>query len=248
MIIVVGDTHDDILYFETVLANKKEHIILNRFKVYTGTIFSQKVTVVRDISTSILASAVITHLLDTNDVDLVIGVGKCIAISDNLKHGDIALSSNILDINVDLSLFKDVGMAQIPGFSREFLVQDDIFSYIAANIEKRPSIDYFKTTYLSTDNMSMDMYNYLKTNKTIFAKNDENFVLDHSSAGVALACQLRDVPYIAAKVIETDFSSSQSLKTYTKVLSRYIDLGKGIISTINDIGRSDILEGDDDER
>ena len=248
MIIIVGDTHDDVLYFETVLANRKDRTLLDRFRVSTGTIFSQKVTVIRDMATSVLTGSVLMHLMDNEDVDLVIGVGKCISISDGLKHGDIALSSNIIDVNVDLSIFKDVGMSQIPGFSRDFLVQDDIFGYLADNIEKRPNIDYFRTSYLSTDNMSVDMIDFLRNNKTLFAKADEKFVIDHNSAGIALACNLKDVPFIMAKVIETGLDNSQNLKTYTQVLSRYIDLGKGIVSTINDIGRSDILEGEDDER
>lgn len=248
MIVIVGDTHDDVLYYETVLANRKDHIILNRFRIYTGTIFSQQVIVIRDMSTSTLASSVLMHILDNYDVDLVISVGKCIGVSEQLKHGDIALSSNVIDVNVDLSIFRDVGMAQIPGFSREFLVQDDIFGYLAENIDKRPNIDYFRTTYLSTDNMSVEMVEFLKKNKNMFAKNDEKFVIDHNSAGIALACNLKDVPFIVAKVIETGIDYNQNLKTYSKVLGRYIDLGKGIISTINDIGRSDILEGVEDER
>ena len=248
MIVIVGDTYDDVLYFDTVLLNKKEEVILNRFKISVGTIFSQEVIVLRDMATSILTSGVLTHILDTNYVDLVIAVGKCWSVTDTIKAGNIALSSNVIDTNVDLSIFKDVGMAQIPGFSREFPVQDDIFGYIAENLEKRPNIDYFRASYLSTDNMSKDVINFLKEHKTMFFKNDEKFVIDHNSSGIAVACALKDVPFIAVKVVESGFDQTQNLKSYTKVLSRYIDLGKGVISTINNIGRSDILEGEEDER
>ena len=244
MIVIVGDTHDDVLYFETVLANKKEEIILNRYKVYTGTIFSQNVLVIRDMATSLLTSSVLTHILDNYFVDLVIGVGKCLSVSEELKHGNIALSSNVIDVNVDLSIFKDVGMAQIPGFSREFLVQDDIYGYVAENLGKRAAIDFYKASFLSTDNLSKDMVNYLKEHKTIFAKNDESFVVDHNSSGIALACALKNVPFIVVKVIASGFNQEQNLKTYSSVLSRYIDLGKSVIQTINNIGRSDILEGE----
>ena len=244
MIVVVGDTHDDVLYFETVLANKKEEIILNRYKVYIGTIFSQDVLVIRDMATSLLASSVLTHILDNYFVDLVIGVGKCLSISEGLKHGNIALSSNIIDANVDLSIFKDVGLAQIPGFSREFPVQDDIYGYLAENLGKRAAIDFHRATFLSSDNMSLDMINFLKEHKSMFAKNDENFVMDHNSSGVALACTLKNVPFVMVKVIESSIEHDRNLKTYTNVLSRYIDLGKGVIQTINNIGRSDILEGE----
>lgn len=247
MIVIIGDTHDDVLYFETVLLNRKREILLDRFNVSTGTIFSQDVLVIRDMVTSVLTSSVLTHIIDTKIVDLVICVGKCVAVSDNLKAGDIALSSNVIDVNVDLSIFKDVGMAEIPGFSREFPVQEDIKGYLSENLLKRPKIDLHRVTYLSTDNMSNDMMKFLKEHKTMFSNADERFVVDHNSAGAALACTLHGVPFICAKVIEHSFDHSNNLKTYTNVLSRYIDLGKGVIETINNIGRSDILEGDDYE-
>ena len=88
MIVIIGDTHDDVLYFETVLANKKQEVILDRFKVSIGTIFSQDVLVIRDMVTNVLSSSILTHIIDTKIVDLVVCVGKCLAVSvlSILKH------------------------------------------------------------------------------------------------------------------------------------------------------------------
>lgn len=246
MIVIVGDTHDDVLYFESVLANKKELIILNRFKVSIGTIFSQGVIVVHDMATSILTSSVLTYILDNYYVDLVIGVGNCLAVSDVYKRGNIALASSVIDVNVDLSVFKDVGFGQIPGFEREFFVQDDVFGYLAESIEKRPGIDFHNSVYLSTDNISLEMVDHLSKHKSMFSTKNNNFVVDHNSSGIAVSCTLKDVPFIIAKVVETGLEQSVNLKTYSQVLSRYIDLGKAVITMINNIGRSDILEGDEE--
>ena len=139
-------------------------------------------------------------------------------------------------------MFKDIGLSQIPGFDREFIVQDDILGYIASSLGKRERIDFHKVTFLSSDNLSSDMLNYLKENHTIFAKSDEQFVIDHNSSGVAIASTLRSIPFIVVKVIENKIDQSSSLDTYSNVLSSYIDLGKAVITTINNIGRSDILE------
>lgn len=243
MIVIVGDTQDDVLYFETVLANKREEILLNRFKVSIGTIFSQDVMVISGMSTSILTSGVLTHILDNYYIDLVINVGKCLLASDNADPGNIALASEVIDVNVDLSIFRDVGTAQIPGFSREFLVQDDIYHYLLDALENRASIDHKRAIYLSTDNMSMDIINHLREHKDIFSKSGECFVIDHNASGIAIACTLKSTPFVIAKVIESGVDQTQNLNTYTKVLKCYIDLGKAVISTINGIGRSDILEG-----
>ena len=244
MIVIVGETHDDILYFDSVIANRREETLLNRFKVSFGTIFSQEVVVVHELYTSILTSAILLYILEKYYVDLVISVGRCMSVSKNIKSGDIVVSKKVIDVNVDLTMFNDVAMAQIPGYDRDFNVQDDILLYLSQGLGKRIAIDFHHAVYLSTDNMSKQMTDFLKEKRSIFAMDNENIVIDHNSAGVAIACDLKNVPFIVAKVAENNLSTVNNLETYSTVLSRYIDLGKAVISTINDISRSDILEGE----
>ena len=244
MIVIVGETHDDILYFDSVLANRREETLLNRYKISLGTIFSQEVLVVHELYTSILSSAVLMSILNDYYVDLVISVGRCMIVSDEIKNGDIVVSTKIIDANVDMTMFNDVAMGQIPGFEREFTVQNDIINYLSQGLNRRTSVDYHHAIFLSTDNMSKQMSDFLKERKNIFALENELLVIDQNSSGVAVASYLKSVPFIVIKVAENNLSVANNLESYSMVLSRYIDLGKAVISTINDIGRSDILEGE----
>ena len=243
MIVIVGETHDDILYFDSVLANRREDIVLNRYKISIGTIFSQDVLIVHELFTSVVSSAILTLILKQYNVYLVISVGRCMSITKPIKNGDIVVSKKVIDVNVDLTMFNDVAMAQIPGFERDFAVQNDILTYISQGLDRRLNVYYHSAIYLSTDNMSKEVTDALKERKAIFALENENIVIDHNSAGVALASYLQGVPFIVVKVAENNLSQVNNLETYSHVLSKYIDLGKAVISTINDIGRSDILEG-----
>ena len=243
MIVIVGATHDDILYFDTVLANKKQETIMSRYNVSVGTIFNQDVLVVHELFSSILSSAVVTYILEKYVVDLVITVGKCIAVSQNIKNGDIVVSKNIIDANVDLSLFNDVVLGQFPGFSREFAVQQDVIKYLEKGINRRSYISHHQVTMLTSDNMSYEMIEYLKNKKTVFGIKDDLICIDYNSSGVALACTLKSVPFITIKVAENKIDQQNNLDTYLNVLDKYIDLGKAVVSMINDIGRNDILEG-----
>ena len=245
MIVIVGETHDDILYFDSVLANRCEETLLNRYKISIGTIFSQEVLIVHELYTSILSSAVLMSILREYYVDLVISVGRCMIVSDEIKNGDIVVSSKIIDANVDMTMFNDVATGQIPGFDRDFEVQDDIKYYLSQGLERRTTVDYHHAIFLSTDNMSKQMCDFLIERKNIFALENELLVIDQNSSGVAVASHLCDVPFIVIKVAENNLSVANNLESYSLVLSRYIDLGKAVISTINDIGRSDILEGDE---
>ena len=63
MIVIIGETHDDILYFDSVLANKRQETILGKYQISIGTIFSQDAIVACDLFTSTLSSAVLMYLL-----------------------------------------------------------------------------------------------------------------------------------------------------------------------------------------
>lgn len=244
MIVIIGETHDDILYFDSVLANKRQETILGKYVISIGTIFSQDAIVACDLFTSTLSGAVLMHILDKYYVDLIISVGRCMYVGDKIKNGDIVVSTKVIDANVNLSMFGDYALGQIPGFDREFLVQDDIIGYITFGLERRINITQHHAVFLSSNNMSKDMCEILKERKEIFSLKNELFVIDQNSAGVALASKLKDTPFIVVKVAENNLAEADNLESYAFVLSKYIDLGKAVISTINDISRSDILEGE----
>ena len=244
MIVIIGETHDDILYFDSVLANKKEDIILDKYPVSIGTIFSQDVIIVSGLFTSTLSSAILTHIMDKYFIDLIISVGRCMSVSIGIKNGDVIVSSRVIDANVDLTMFGDIAIGQIPGFKREFGIQDDIVGYICKGLNRRISINYHLAVYLSTNNMSKSMCDALTQRKEYFSIKNEPMVVDQNSAGVALAAYLQKIPFIVVKVAENNLSVVNNLESYSDVLSKYIDLGKAVVSTINDISRSDILEGD----
>ena len=64
MFLIVGNSHDDILFYETSLKNIREEIILNRYKALIGTINNQEVMLIHDIYTSYIASSILSYIID----------------------------------------------------------------------------------------------------------------------------------------------------------------------------------------
>ena len=243
MIIVCGSSHDDVLYFEKVLFNKREEVVLNRFVVSIGTVFNQELIVVNGLNGSALSSAIITYLLSKYYIDLIINVGRCQSVDKNTKTGDIVISSNIIDVNVDLSLVKNVGLGQIPGFKRDFVVQNDIITYLKKGVAMRSYVNSYNAVFLSTDNLTGETLKTLSERREIFGISDEKIVVDHNSSGMAIAATLRDVPYVSIKVVQNQIEEEEKIDNYLQVLDKYIDLGKAVTATIGDIGRNDVLRG-----
>lgn len=243
MIVVIGSTHDDVLYFEKVLYNKREETILNRFQAYIGTYFNQEALVVSGVYGSILAGALLSNILDHYYVDLIISVGKCYSVDKHTKNGDIVISNRIVNANTDFTSVKEISIGEIPGLPKEYSVQTDIIRYLTQSLNKRSYVTSYQAVFLSSDNLSPETRSTLSINRSIFGITDERLVYDYNSYGLCLAASLKDIPFIACKVVENKFDAEYKVDDYLKVLDRYIDLGKSVLSMVGDIGRNDILRG-----
>lgn len=242
MIAIIGSCHDDILYFENVLQNKKEIQISEHYPAYVGTIFNQMVLIVSDITTSLVAASVTTQILNDYAIDLIINVGRCVGVDKKIKTGDIVISSSIVDGDVDIADENNVTRFEIPKFNNEITIQKDVIEYLEKGIKKRPFITYYRALFVSTDNYSKDNLLNLSHSNLPAGLEEEKMVYDHNSMGIILSAHLKSIPMVAIKVVENRFDKPNNIDTYLKVLERYIDLGKAVAATIGDVGRNDILD------
>ena len=172
----------------------------------------------------------------------MINVGRCIGVERKTNTGDVVVSTSIIDGDVDIASENNVTRFEMPGFNKTIEVQKDIIEYLEKGIKKRPFITYYRATFVSTDNFSMDNLTSLYKNRHFLKGDEDRMVFDHNSMGIILSCLLKSIPALSIKVIENKFDKEKNIDTYLKVLERYIDLGKAVAATIGDVGRNDILD------
>ena len=242
MIMIVGAQHDDILYFESVITNKREEVVLGKFKVTIGTIFNQAVLLVDQVKTNYLSSALTLYLIEKYFVILVLVVGRCVAYSHDLKPLDIAISKQVLLGDVDQVNEDNVKYGQVPGFEQVFECSEDVVSYLSAAFEKRTYSVYKNANYIST---SVDIHRAGQIKNMVEFDHvfgfDNNIVFDTNSGGVALACSLSKVPFVAIKVVERYIDQNSNVKTYLEAMKEYVNVGKALVTCIGDIGRNEII-------
>ena len=242
MIMIVGSQHDDILYFESVMSNKKEETVLGKFKITIGTIFNQSVLLVDQAKTNYLSSAVTLYLIEKYFDIIVLNVGRCISYSPDIKPLENAISKNVIAGDVDQVNEDSVKMGQIPGFEQIFESSDDVIGYIESAFEKRTFSVYKVANYVST---SVDYHNASQINSLREFDHilgfENNVVFDCNSAGVAMADTLSKVPFVSVKVVERYLSDKNNIDTYVKALKEFVNIGKAIVTCIGDIGRNDVI-------
>ena len=244
MILIVGSQHDDILYFESVMSNKKQELILGQYPVTVGTIFNQGVVLVDQVKTNYVSSALVLHLIEKYFIFLIFNVGRCVAFTHDIKPLEIAISKRIVAGDVDQVNEDKVKYAQIPGFEQVFVTQDDIIGYLNDAFEKRTYSKVKVSNYISTsvEYHNAQQVNHLKECEHLLGFAN-NVVFDSNSAGLALAASLKKIAFISVKVVERYIDGNKDINTYLKALKEYTNIGKAVVTCIGDIGHNEVIEG-----
>ena len=198
-----------------------------------------------DIYTSYESCLISSYLIQKYFVILIFVVGKCVAFSDNLSGGDVAISSRVLIGDVDQIKETNARLGQIPHFPRAFECENDIITYFHNSIEKRSFAKHELCTFISS-NAIMNTTEKVKDISMggMVLGYDHNVVFDCTSGGVAIAAYLSKVPILVVKVVEVNLDEKFSAETYVRVLKHYSDVGKSIVTCIGDIGRNDVIRGE----
>ena len=242
MILIVGSQHDDILYFESVMSNKKTELILGQYTVTVGTIFNQGVVLVDQVKTNYVSSALILHLIEKYFIFLIFNVGRCVAFTHDVKPSEIAISKRVIAGDVDQVNEDNVKFGQIPGYEQVFVCQDDVIGYLTDAFEKRTFSTLKVCNYISTsvDYHRASQVDHLKECEHLLGFAN-NIVFDDNSAGLALAADLKKVAFVSVKVIERYIDGDKNINTYLKSLKEYTNIGKAVVTCIGDIGHNEVI-------
>jgi len=245
MILIIGSSHDDVLYYETLLSKKHNELLFDKYPVTFGRLFNQDIALVSEVYTNYISSVITSYFIDKYFVILAVSVGTCVGYSKNVQFGDIVLSRQVMLSDVDQIAVRPVSLGQIPnGFPSFFKSEVDIRTVITNALNTRTTHRYIDGTFFSSNTFYTReaQLEPLKINGTLTAQ-DNDVVFDCTFGGVALACQMNHVAFVALKVVETNLGHPMDYQEYSQVLSVYVEVGKVIASSIGDIGRTDILEG-----
>ena len=243
MILLIGNNNDDTLYFDTRLNERKEEIIFNRYKVVTGILCNQSVIIVNDIYTNILSSAIVSYVIEKYFVLFVIKIGKCHSISKNFNIGDVVISKKVLANDIDVCDILGTQFGQIPNFPLYYDINSDLINLISNSFAKCSNYNTKNAVFISSNThySNVDQLKPFIVENTIFKENINDVVFESELYGIAVACHLHDIPFIAVNAVIGNIGGKFSANDYIKVLKRYQDIGKAIVNVIGEIGSSDVL-------
>jgi len=245
MILIIGSSHDDVLYFESLMTKKHNDVILHQYPVTFGHIFNQDVALVSEVYTNYISSIITQYMYSRYFVFLVIAVGTCIGYSDDVRPYDIAFSDQVMLGDVDQIALRPVALGEIPGNYPVFYpVSNEVRNFMATAIDLRISGRNINASYLSS-NTFYTRYEQVKpllVNGQL-SRIHSGLVLDCTYGGIALAGKIFNIPTVALKVVETTFGKPINFEEYQHILEAQQQVGKAIVTAIGNIGSNDVLKG-----
>ncbi len=243
MILIIGSTYDDVIYFDSKLRNKMEEKPFGTVKVFSGDAFSQRVVVAYGASTSYMMAAATSYLADKYSVILIINVGKCFSYSDSLKAGDVIVSESIHLCDVDQRVVDPrVKIGQIPGMPEYFNVSNYLSNLTISTAEKLSLINVKGGTFFSSDVVYKDPAQIKTITSGDFVLGaSKNVVFDSESGAIAVASHLVDVPSICVKVVSSPFKEKVQTSDLVDVMHAYARVGRLLVALIGEISRNDTI-------
>ena len=247
MILIVGSTYHDVLYFENKLRDVNKETILGKYELQIGTLFSQQVGVVYGGYTNYLSALIVgTILANKPDIVLVINVGNCTTYVDDIKPGEIVVSKQAYLGEVNQIGIENAILGQVPTCPQVYLTDAYVLQLMMDSINKILKKSSFKVaTYISIEKIvhsKNDLDSISSAGGVIFG-NQNDIVIDSCTGGVAIASYLNKVPFISVEVVAGKIDENHSVSQYVEVLKRYSDLGKVVTSFIGEISRNEVISG-----
>ena len=245
MILILGSSHDDILYYETQLKNPENEVINGKINVIKGELFGQNIILAYDVYSNYVSSAVTSYLIIKYAVLLVINVGFAQSSENEFKKGDIVASKSVLLGDVDLLVSTKSPLGVIPNLGKTFHASLD-FLNLANDFASRFMITNLRQGVFVSSNKDIEKVGDLNSisSGSLILGNHDFIAYDTTLGGVAVASTLLDVPFIAFKVIINNLTSKISTQDKIKALKSFASLGKIVTSIVIEIGRNDTISID----
>jgi adenosylhomocysteine nucleosidase len=198
---------------------------------YKGRLSGKDVVVVRSGIGKVNAGICTQILVDDFKIDAVINTGIAGSLNANIDIGDIVLSTDALQHDMDATGFGyDLGV--IPRMETSVFVADERLRRIAKEgCEKvNPDISVFEGRVVSGDQFVSD-----KAKKDYISKNFAGYCTEMEGAAIAQAAYLNSIPFLIIRAIsdKADDSATEDYPTFeAKAINHSVKLVEEIVKNI----------------
>lgn len=201
MILIIGTTKDDIIYYKNRMRVKEEGKIANKFPYYLGRLANKDVCLTYTGYSNLSSSAITGYMLEKFTPYIVIITGAASTLNKKAKQKDLFIAERIYLGDVDLTSFDDIKFGQIKNLPPFFSSDEDYIKMIEVINSKTENLNLLRGPLISTNTY----FNDKKKAEAVISKNFGNIesmlAFDTEAGGIVTACGIFEVPWLLLKVI-----------------------------------------------
>lgn len=192
---------------------------------YTGNIGENKIALVRSGVGKVNAASCTQILIDLFDIEKVINVGVGGMLASDLNIGDIAISSESLQYDMDASIF-GTPKGEIPNMGIAFFPADESLINIAKESADELGINSKVGRIMTADLGLSD-----KEIKDFLVKEYEGICCDMEGAAIAQVAYINNIPYLVIRSF-SDNADTEANDSYTSNLVNSSDNVGNLINSM----------------
>lgn len=217
MILIIGTTQDDILYFKNRLKISEENKIAMKHPYYVGS-FAGKNVCLAHTGYSNIASAIITSFMITKYKPyIVISVGSVASISPNLHQGDLFIAERLHLGDMDLTALGNAKYGQIKDLPVFYSSEDDYIRLIQTLNSRTENLNIGRGPLVSVNTFHTNQKAANELIKKNFSHIENKIALDTESGGVVSACFIHDVPWLLLKAVTYEVGKDNQLLSALRI-------------------------------
>ncbi|NDL66355.1 5'-methylthioadenosine/adenosylhomocysteine nucleosidase [Anaerotalea alkaliphila] len=226
---IIGAMQEEVMGLQDVMEIKETRSIAS-LDFYQGTLFGHEVVLVKGGVGKVNAAVCTQILIDCFYVEAIINTGVAGALNGKLEIGDVVISKDTLQHDVDATGF-GYALGEIPRMETSIFPADEHLVKIALQAADRLPV---RTSVYVERIVSGDQFISDPVKKEMLEQTFQGFCTEMEGAAVAQVCHLNKIPFVILRSIsdkaddtaETNFNEfiAMAVANSSKILERMLEL------------------------
>lgn len=202
MILIIGTTEDDIIYFKNRIRIKETGKINKDYPYYVGRLANKDICLTYTGFSNLASSAVTSFMLAKFKPYIVIITGAVSTLNAKAKQSDLFMAEKIYLGDVDLTAYSDeLKFGQIKNLPPFFSSDEDYIKMIETINSRTENRHLIRGPLISTNAFFADKKLANAVIKEQFNNIESMTAFDTEAGGIAAACGIHDVPWLLLKTV-----------------------------------------------
>lgn len=216
MILLIGTTPDDILYYQNRMKLTATGEIQQGHPYYIGTFAGKEIALTYTGNSNLMSAVIASFMVKKFEPYLVIMIGSLYSADEGLKQGDLFIAERLYMGDVDYASFEDLHFSQALHMSSYYTTDDQYIKYIEILNSQAYNLKLVRGPLIS---MNKFFVNLKDTKKVVDAQ--DNYLggataFDTEAGGVVAACNFMQTPWLLLKAVSYEIGQDNQLISFVR--------------------------------